>query len=201
LCDLIGCVNLVGTSTSGDFAKMNTLPEILNTTPVATSRLFSIEQVDLRFANGTEACFERLVGEGEGAVMVVPMHSDQELMLIREYAVGVERYELSFVKGRIDSGETPEQAAHRELREEIGLDAGRMQGLATVSLTPAYSNYRTHIFLAQDLFTSPLQGDEPEPLETEVWRLCDLPALRDREDFSDGRSILATFLAAERLNS
>ena len=79
------------------------MPEILNTTPVATSRLFSIEQVDLRFSNGTEACFERLVGEGEGAVMVVPMHTDQELILIREYAVGVERYELSFVKGRIDS--------------------------------------------------------------------------------------------------
>ena len=179
----------------------NALPEILNTTPVATSRLFSIEQVDLRFSNGTEASFERLVGEGEGAVMVVPMHSDQELILIREYAVGVERYELSFVKGRIDSGETPEQAAHGELREEIGRDAGKMQGLATVSLTPAYSNYRTHIFLAQKLFASPLPGDEPEPLETEVWRLCDLPALRERKDFSDGRSILATYLAAERLNS
>ncbi|HCK75667.1 MAG TPA: ADP compounds hydrolase NudE, partial [Gammaproteobacteria bacterium] len=79
---------------------MSTLPEVLNTTRVATSRLFSIEQVDLRFSNGTETCFERLVGQGEGAVMVVPMQTDQELLLIREYAVGVERYELSFVKGR-----------------------------------------------------------------------------------------------------
>ena len=138
---------------------MSTLPEILNTTPVANSRLFSIEQVDLRFSNGTETCFERLVGQGAGAVMVVPMQNEQELLLICEYAVGVERYELSFVKGRIDPGETAQQAAHRELREETGFDAGSMEALAAVSLTPAYSNYRTHIFLAQDLFSSPLPGD------------------------------------------
>ena len=180
---------------------MSTLPEILNTTPVANSRLFSIEQVDLRFSNGTETCFERLVGQGAGAVMVVPMQNEQELLLIREYAVGVERYELSFVKGRIDPGETAQQAAHRELREETGFDAGSMEALAAVSLTPAYSNYRTHIFLAQDLFSSPLPGDEPEPLQTKSWFLSDLPALRDREDFSDARSILATYLATERINS
>ena len=180
---------------------MSTLPEILNTTPVATSRLFSIEQVDLRFSNGTETCFERLVSQGAGAVMVVPMQNEQELLLIREYAVGVERYELSFVKGRIDPGETAQQAAHRELREETGFDAGRMEALAAVSLTPAYSNYRTHIFLARDLFSSPLPGDEPEPLQTKSWPLSDLPALRDREDFSDARSILATYLTTERINS
>ena len=76
-----------------------------------------------------------------------------------------------------------------------------MEALATVSLTPAYSNYRTHIFLAQELFSSPLPGDEPEPLQTKLWQLSDLPALREREDFSDARSILATYLAAERINS
>ena len=57
----------------------NALPEILNTTPVATSRLFSIEQVDLRFSNGTETCFERLVGEGEGAVMVAILKGDAKV--------------------------------------------------------------------------------------------------------------------------
>ena len=76
-----------------------------------------------------------------------------------------------------------------------------MEALAAVSLTPAYSNYRTHIFLAQDLFSSPLPGDEPEPLQTKSWSLSDLPALRDREDFSDARSILATYLATEHINS
>ena len=180
---------------------MSTLPEILKKTPVATSRLFSIEQVDLRFSNGTETCFERLVGQGNGAVLVVPMQTEETLLLIREYAVGVERYELSFVKGRVDAGETTQQAAHRELREETGFDAKRMEALATVSLTPAYSDYRTHIFLAQDLFASPLLGDEPEALETESWRLSDLPELRGREDFSDARSILATYLAVERIRA
>ena len=114
--------------------------------------------------------------------------------------MGLQRYELGFVKGRIDAGETPDQAAHRELREETGFAAGMIERLATVSLTPAYSNYQTHVFIAQDLFESPLDGDEPETLETTQWPLADLYGLRSREDFSDARSLLATYLVSEKLD-
>ncbi len=58
------------------------------------SRLFAIEAVDLLFENGQACTFERLVGQGEGAVMVVPVLSPERLLVVREYAVGVERYEL-----------------------------------------------------------------------------------------------------------
>ena len=178
---------------------MSVLPQILKTTVVARSRLFNIESVDLRFSNGNEVSFERLVGQGTGSVLVVPLPAVDQLLLVREYAVGLQRYELGFVKGRIDAGETPDQAAHRELREETGFAAGVIERLATVSLTPAYSNYQTHVFIAQDLFESPLDGDEPETLETAQWPLADLCGLRAREDFSDARSLLATYLVAEKL--
>jgi ADP-ribose diphosphatase len=51
-------------------------------------------------------------------VIVVPMLDAQTALLVREYAAGMHRYELGLVKGRIDAGETPEQAADRELKEE-----------------------------------------------------------------------------------
>jgi len=90
---------------------MSVLPQILKTTVVARSRLFNIESVDLRFSNGNEVSFERLVGQGTGSVLVVPLPAVDQLLLVREYAVGLQRYELGFVKGRIDAGETPDQAA------------------------------------------------------------------------------------------
>ena len=174
-------------------------PKIQNIEVLASTRLFSIESVDLQFANGEARTFERLMSTGQGAVMVVPLIENDQLLLIREFAVGMERYELGFVKGRIDNGEAPEAAARRELREETGFDAKSFKRLATVGLTPAYSNYQTHIFLADELFSAPLPGDEPEAPEKISWPLADLDVLRRQENFSDSRSVLATFLIAEEL--
>lgn len=175
------------------------LPRIVQTRAVAKSRLFNIESVDIEFSNGRRAIFERLVGEGEGAVLVVPRPDPESFLLIREYAVGVERYELGFVKGRIDHGETPEAAAQRELREEIGYGARTLTHLHTVSLTPSYSNYRTHIYLADDLFVEAAEGDEPEPLEVVRWPIVKLDDLRAASDFSDARCHLAICLLKESL--
>ncbi|GIS90973.1 MAG: hypothetical protein CM1200mP20_10140 [Pseudomonadota bacterium] len=80
------------------------LPRGLKVETLAHTRLFNIEAVDLAFSNGRKARFERLMGEGPGAVLVVPLIDAQNLLLVREYAVGLERYELGFVKGRIDRG-------------------------------------------------------------------------------------------------
>ena len=103
------------------------------------------------------------------------------------------------VPGRVEVGESPQLAAAREMQEEIGFDAGELRPLATVSLTPAYSSYRTFIFLAMGLYESPLEGDEPEELETVPWALSDLERLRRRDDFTDARCLLATYLVHQAL--
>ncbi|HIO17569.1 MAG TPA: NUDIX domain-containing protein, partial [Gammaproteobacteria bacterium] len=96
---------------------MNDLPQVLDVRTIARTRLFHIEAVDLKFGNGHYAQFERFMGDGSGSVLVIPMPDAQHLLLLREYAVGCERYELGFVKGRIDAGESPRDAALREMRE------------------------------------------------------------------------------------
>ena len=75
-----------------------------------------MERLDLEFGNGERRRYERLHGRGHGAVIVVPMLDDDTVLLVREYAAGVHRYELGLVKGRIDAGETP--AAGRRPRTE-----------------------------------------------------------------------------------
>lgn len=95
------------------------LPTILDTRVEAKSNLFCIESVDLRFSNGVERTYERMKPSGRHAVMMVPVTEQGDLLLVREYAVGTESYELGFPKGLIDLGETPLEAANRELKEEI----------------------------------------------------------------------------------
>jgi ADP-ribose diphosphatase len=177
---------------------MPTPPKILHRETVAASRLFRIERLNLRFANGHEAEFERLTGSTEGAVMVVALDHDGTVLLVREYAAGVERYELGLPKGLIEPGETPEQAALRELREETGFGARRLQALQMLTLAPAYMQHGTRMVLAEELYHDPLPGDEPEPPEVVRWPLEQLTELAERPDVTEARTLAALFLIRER---
>ena len=160
---------------------------------------FRQEQLDLEFSNGERRHFQRLVSRGHGAVVVVPMLDDETVLLVREYAAGLHRYELGLVKGRIDAGETPEQAADRELKEEAGFGARKVEVLRALTLAPTYMSHESWLVLARDLYPERLAGDEPEELEVVPWKLAELDQLMLREDFSEGRSLAALFIAREWL--
>ncbi len=178
---------------------MTDKPEILASETVARSRLFEIEQVDLRFANGREVRFEKLVSRGFGAVLLVPVPVPGRVLLVREYAAGVDRYELQLPKGRVESGEDLLDAANRELMEEVGHGARRMERVAGLTLAPGYLGHVTEIVLARDLYPQRLHGDEPEPLEVIEWSLDDLPRLFAREDCTEARTIAALYIVRDLL--
>lgn len=174
-------------------------PEILGTEIVAQSRLFKIEQVHLKFSNQVERQYERMKGNNRGAVMVVPVLNSETLLLGREYAAGTHSYELGFPKGLIDPGEEAHEAANRELQEEIGYGAAKLTHLMELSLAPGYFASKMQIFIAEELFESQLEGDEPEPIELIHWPLDRWQSLLDLEDFSESRSVSALFLAQKYL--
>jgi len=174
-------------------------PEITNTEVIARTRLFRVEQVDLRFANGREVRYERLKSASPGAVLVVPLLDPTTVLLIREYAAGVERYELALPKGRVEAGETLETAANREIMEEVGYGAKRLTLLKSMTLAPGYFSHATHIVLAEDLYPQRLAGDEPEAIEVVPWSLERLAELCAHEECTEARSIAALYLVRERL--
>ena len=178
---------------------MATKPRILHTETIARTRLFHIEQRDLRFSNGVEVRYERMVGAARGAVLIVPMLDADTVLLIREYAAGVHRYELGLPKGLVEADEEILEAANREMMEEVGYAAQRLQALRSLSLAPGYFDFTTHLVLAQDLYECRAVGDEPETIEVVPWRLDRLDELLARDDFSEARSVAALFMAREWL--
>lgn len=178
---------------------MSHKPTTMQRRIIARSRLFQVEAVSLRFANGVQAEYERLTpGAGSaGAVLIVPILNGNTVLLVREYAAGTDRYELGLPKGRIEHGEEPLAAATRELREEIGYAAGRLTPLRLMTLAPGYLSHQTQVVLAEELYPQYLPGDEPEALEVISWPLSDLAGLLACEDLTEARSIAALFMARE----
>lgn len=140
------------------------LPEIEARRTFKASRIFTIEELKLKFHNGEERVYERIVG-GRGAVMIVP-YDGTHFYLTAEYAGGLHQYSLGLVKGKIDEGESGQEAALRELAEEIGLGARRITLLrAPVTVAPGMLELSMHLYLAEDLYPHQLSGDEPEPIQ------------------------------------
>lgn len=178
---------------------MKKKPEILSVATLAQTRVFRVEQLDLRFANGREARYERLSASPAGAVLVVPMPDERTVLLIREYAAGVDRYELCLPKGRIDEGEDMYETANRELMEEIGYGARTLRHIKSVSLAPGYVGHTTHILLATELYPEKRAGDEPEEIEVVPWPLANLTELLRQDDCTEARTIAALFMVREYL--
>jgi len=163
------------------------------------SKMFEVEQLDLEFSNGVKRTYERMKSRGLGAVIIVPMLDDDTVLLVREYAAGLHHYEIGLPKGRLEANESVLEGAQRELKEEIGYGANKLQELTRLSLAPGYMTHVTRIVLARDLYPEKLPGDEPEELEVVPWSIHNLLAITARDDCTEGRSIAAMYIARDYL--
>ena len=174
-------------------------PKILTQRETKTSRLFHVEEAQLQFSNGEIRTYEFLKSGSIPAVIVVPMLDDNTVLLIEEYGIGVDGYELGLPKGRVDEGECHIEAANRELKEEAGYGARELHLLKCMTQSPNYMQHKTQIVLARDLYPEKLEGDEPEPLRVEAFPIADVSAIAERANVTEARTIAALYLARDWL--
>ena len=93
----------------------------------------------------------------------------------------------------MDTGESPEQSANRELQEEIGFGAKKWTFLRTMKINPQIMSHKMHVLLGEDLYPNKLEGDEPEPLEIVRYPLSHLDALLDSDEFNEARNLAALY--------
>ncbi|MDA8311594.1 MAG: NUDIX hydrolase [Actinomycetota bacterium] len=159
--------------------------------PRFEGRLFAVETVAYADPDGHE--ITRDVVRHPGAVSVVAAHGDGTVTLVRQVRVAVAAAVLEAPAGTRDvDGEPPEVTARRELEEEAGLRAARLERLGSVYNSPGYTDQRTILYLATDLTPGETQpsGAEERWMTTERIALCDVERL-----VADGRLLDATTIA------
>src|SRR3989344_9422899 len=105
------------------------MPKRLGERTIAKSKHFEIKEVDLEFSSGKRMTHE-IVDNNMQGVTIVPLTEDGNILFVREYLTGAGGYQLGLCKGGIEPGHTPEETAQRELQEEVGYKAGKLDKLA-----------------------------------------------------------------------
>jgi ADP-ribose pyrophosphatase len=162
----------------------------------------------LRFTVGTFVGpsgqeFEREIVHHPGAVSVVPIVDEgTAALLVRQYRAAIDADLLEIPAGKRDvPDEPPETTARRELEEEVGMRAGRLEKLAEFYNSPGFCDERSHVYMALDLepAEASAHSEEEQFLTIERIALDDVPGLIARGELTDAKSIIGLCLAREAL--
>ena len=171
---------------------------MLTTTTVDSRQVYKDHRVKMRVDTirlGDRPTLERGVVEQNDAVVVVPVTDDRHVLLVRQWRHPAQAVLLEAPAGHIDPGETPLEAAVRELREEAGHTALHLDPLPGFWAAPSISTEFMHGFLATGLTTSSLPQDDDEDVELAKTPISDIPDLIRDGAIVDSKSIAALLSA------
>lgn len=175
--------------------------EILFRTPI-----FSLHSVHRQSVDGRNAPFIS-VEAPDWVTVVAELEGSSDnpgFLIVRQYRHGTQKVGLEFPAGVIDPGETPTEAAARELREETGYVAGTLREIAAVSPNPAFMTNTTYTFLAQNLHrvSEELELDANELLDVHRLSLTDLKEQMGKAPFDSAITVQAWYfylMATDRI--
>jgi ADP-ribose pyrophosphatase len=166
---------------------------------VFEGRIFSVETVDARLPNGKHNDYHLVVHHE--AVTLVPVDQEGNIWFVRQYRLGAGDVILELPAGILNGGELPEPAALREIREEIGMAAGRLQLLGQFYMSPGYTTEYMYAYLAQDLTEAPLNADDDEFIHVEKIPLERAFQMARSGEIKDGKTLVALLLAQPLLTT
>lgn len=129
-----------------------------------------------------------------GASCVVPVLASGEIVLVRQFRHAAGGWLLEAPAGKLDAGEAPEDCARRELEEETGLVAARIEKLGMIHTTPGFSDEIIHLYVARDLSQGVAARDEHEVMTVERHAAADVARMLRDGRISDAKTICALAL-------
>jgi len=167
--------------------------ELIKSETLLQGRAFKIRRDYLKMPNGRETRLEII--EHGGSVVLIPIDDDGNLLFVRQYRHAAGKDLLELPAGTRDDDEPFEQCAAREIREETGMEAGKLQKVGEFYLAPGYSSEFMVVYLATGLKENPLDADDDEFLQVEKIPLKKAIQMAERGDVPDAKSLAALLLA------
>ena len=135
-----------------------------------------------------------IVDHGD-SIVVVPVDKDNQVVLVKQYRKALEAFLLEAPAGGIEEDETPNDAALRELQEEIGYTSDSIEYMGGFWIAPGFCNEYMHSYIARDLIESQLPPDEDESIEIVSVPISEIPDLIRSGEIEDAKSISALLMA------
>lgn len=157
-------------------------------------RVIDVDLDTVRFPDGSTGELEMIRHPGASAVLPFlddPASPDPRVVLIRQFRHAADEVIWEIPAGCLDEGEAPETCAHRELREETGYRAERMELLTTIYTTPGFTDEQIHLFLATGLTGGEHAREADEFVEVRELRWSDVLVMAKRREIRDGKSLSA----------
>jgi ADP-ribose pyrophosphatase len=171
-------------------------PEFLDSKQIFSGRVFDVTVDTIREGDQT---YVREVVHHSGSAVILPVFGDGTVALVRQYRHPAVKYLLELPAGTLEDQERPEEGAARELEEELGLVAGKMEKLSEFFVSPGFCEEKMWLYLATDLTETTQRLEDDEMIE--VVRLPVSRALQMITDgeIEDAKTIIGLMLGAPRI--
>ena len=174
------------------------LPRIISSEKVFDGRVFNVT-VDT--INEGELTYKREVVHHAGSAVIIPVFDDGTVVLVRQYRHPAVRYLLEAPAGTLEERERPETGAARELEEELGLVAERLEKLSEFFVSPGFLEEKMWVYLATGLTEGEQLLDDDEILDVVRLPIAEALEMITSGEIQDAKTIIGLMLAAPRVGS
>jgi ADP-ribose pyrophosphatase len=161
------------------------------------ARLFNVKEVTVPLPDGHDKVFELI--DIQNAVTVLPIDAEGNVYFVEQFRIAALKELLELPAGKIEPGEDPRVAAERELREEIGMAAGRIQPIGEFYMSPGYANEYMHCYIATELYPAPLAPDSDEFINVRKFHLAKVKEMIREGLIIDSKTLSAFTLSINHL--
>lgn len=169
---------------------------VVSTRRLYDGKVLALDVDQVEEPGGVRAARE--VVRHRGSVACLAVHDDGRVVLVRQYRHAVSGYVWELPAGRLDAGETPEAGARRELEEEVGLRAGRLERLLEFWTTPGFCDEAMYLYRATELLPVTARPEADERIEVLSTSFGEARAMIARGDVREGKTLVALLLEGER---
>jgi len=171
-------------------------PQILASETIFSGRVFQVTVDTIREG---ETTYQREIVHHPGSAVILPVFDDGTIALVRQYRHPAVKYLLEAPAGTLNRGEAPEEGARRELEEEIGVVASRLDKLSEFFVSPGFLEEKMWVYLATGLTTTESRPEADEILNVVRLPFSEVLSMISSGEIEDAKTIIGVMLAAPRV--